>query len=71
MLKWLQEHLRILLIIYLAEGGVMALAGIVLLIISSVYGLYPAVGGGLLFLGLAQFFVGVWLFKRRGKGLLG
>lgn len=71
MLKWLQEHLRIILIVYLVEGGVMALAGIVMLIISSVYGLHPAIGGFLLLAGLVQFFVGVWLLKRRGKGLLG
>ena len=59
---------RVLLIVYIVEAAAMAIAG---LVISLVYDFYSGVGLTLLFIGLFQLFVGVWLFKRRGKGILG
>ena len=62
---------RVLLIIYIVEAGAMVLAGIVMSIISFMQGLYPIVGSFLFIAGLVQILVGVWLFKKGGKGILG
>ncbi len=71
MAKWLREHIRIILIVYIVGGAVMVLAGIVMWVISSRFGLYPPSGPFLLLVGLVQFSVGIWLYKRKGKGILG
>ena len=67
MSKWLREHLRIILIIYIVEAAAMAIAGLVIAL------MYDFSFGSLfiLLLGLFQLFVGIWLFKRQGKGILG
>ncbi len=62
---------RVLLIIYIVEAGAMLLAGIVMSIISLMQEFYPFVGPFLLIAGLVQTLVGIWLFKRGGKGILG
>ena len=49
----------------------MALSGVVMVVIQLIQDLTPIVGPSLLIAGLVQFFVGVWLFKRQGKGILG
>ncbi len=65
MLKWLREHLRIILIIYTVGAGCITVTAIVFLF---KYGLDSIF---LLFVGLFQLFVGIWILKRLGKGLLG
>ena len=70
-MKVTPKFLRVLLIIYIVEAGAMLLAGIVMSIISFMHGLYPVVGPFLFIAGLVQLLVGVWLFKRGGKGILG
>ena len=66
MLKWLREHLRIILIVYIVEAAIMAVVG---LVISLMYDF--SFGFPLLLVGLFQLFVGIWLLKRQGKGILG
>ena len=67
MFKWLQEHMRIILIVYIVEASIMAIVGLVLLLMYDFY--FQAIF--LIFLGLSQVFIGIWLLKRKGKGLLG
>ena len=62
--------IKVLLIVFIAEGGVMLLAGIVMLGISLAYDVVPAIGVLLSLAGLVQLLVGIWLFKRGGKGIL-
>jgi len=63
---------RVLLIIYIVEAGAMLLAGIVMSVISFMNDIYTAVGSYIFLagLGLIQLLVGVWLLRRRGKGIL-
>ncbi len=67
MSKWLREHLRIILIVYIVEAVIMAIAGLVIAL------MYDFSFGSplLLLVGLFQLFVGIWLIKRQGKGPLG
>lgn len=67
----MKPALRVLLIVYIAMGGAMLVAGIVMLIISFVHDIYPVVGAFLLLAGLVSLLVGIWLLKRGGKGILG
>lgn len=67
----MKPRVRVLLIVYIVVGGAMALSGVVMVVIQLIQDLTPIVGPSLLIAGLVQFFVGVWLFKRQGKGILG
>lgn len=67
MAKWLLEHSRIILILYIVAGAAMAIAGLVLALMYNFRFGSPF----LLLLGLFQLFVGIWLLKRQGKGILG
>ena len=60
-----------MLIAYLTVGGAATLAGVVMVIIQLIQDLTPVVGFFLILAGLVQFSVGVWLYKRQGKGILG
>ena len=60
-----------MLIAYLTVGGAATLAGVVMVIIQLIQDLTPVVGSYLILGGLVQFSVGVWLYKRQGKGILG
>lgn len=62
---------RVLLIIYIVEAGAIVLAGIVMSVISIMEDIIPMVGPFLFLAGLAQLMVGIWLRKRKGKGILG
>ena len=66
MLKWLREHIRIILIIYIVEAAIVAVVG---LVISLMYDF--SFGAPFLLVGLFLLFVGIWLLKRQGKGILG
>ena len=60
----MKPTVRVLIIVFIVEAAVMTIAG---LVISLVYGFYSGFGLILLFIGLLQLFVGIWLFKRQGK----
>ena len=67
----MKRYLKVLLIVYIIEAAAMVVAGTVMWVISSRLGLYPPIGLFLLLVGLAQLSIGIWLYKRRGKGIWG
>ena len=67
----MKPYVRIILIVYIAVAALMVVSGIVTWVISSRLGLDLPVGVLLLLAGLVQLSVGVWLFKRGGRGLMG
>jgi len=67
----MKTRVKVMLIAYLTVGGVATLAGVVMVIIQLIQDLTPVVGFFLILAGLMQFSVGVWLYKRQGKGILG
>ena len=67
----MKKRVKVMLIAYLTVGGVATLAGVVMVIIQLIQDLTPVVGFFLILAGLMQFSVGVWLYKRQGKGILG
>ena len=67
MLKWLQKHLRIIIIVYIVESSIMAIAGLVLAL------MYDFAFGSpfLIVLGLFQLFVGTQVYRKYKKSLSG
>ncbi len=58
--------LKVLVIVFIAEAGLMLVAGLVMSVISFMYDINPAIGPFLFLVGLVWLMVGIW----RGKDIL-